>query len=201
MYLPPHFQQNDLDQLCQIIENHGFGLLVSTVDGVPFASHIPMLLHREEIEGEAQLIVYGHVAKANPHWQHLAGNRSLLIFQGPHAYVSPTWYENGGVPTWNYTAIHLYGEATIVDDKHKLSEIIIQLSEQHERSRAEPWIPDFPDSMLNAIVGFSFLVDDIQGKYKLSQNKTKTDQQRVKQQLQSSPSPMGNEVGKLMQDT
>ncbi len=164
-----------------------------------------MFLERRDENGESKLFLYGHVAKANEHWRYWKQNhdrsqRSLAIFQGAHSYVSPTWYENGGVPTWNYAAVHLYGTLCVVDDPEELRELVIKLSDQYERNRTDPWIPDFPSEMLNAIVGFSMCVDDIQGKYKLSQNKTETDRNQVRQALERSMSENDQMMAKMMRD-
>ncbi len=201
MYLPKHFKQADLNQIDRIIEQNGFGLLVSTVNGEPFASHIPMLLDRVEDQGRTRMMLYGHVARANEHWKHWQGQRSVAIFQGPHSYVSPTWYADGGVPTWNYAAVHLYGNLSVMDDPEALSELVIRLSDQYERNRNDPWVPDFPLEMLNAIVGFSMSVDEIQGKYKLSQNKSETDRRRVQDALGRSPSNVDQAVARMMSES
>ena len=175
MYLPEEFENKDNEALFETIRHHGFGLLISEIEGQPFASHVPMLLHVEGDKRSEECFLYGHVARANDHWRHMDGRRSLAIFQGPHAYVSPTWYEKGGVPTWNYSVVHVYGELSVVDDRSQLSDIVIRLSDQYESGRNNPWIPDFPDSMLNGIVGFSLKADEIQFKQKLSQNKSMAD--------------------------
>ena len=199
MYLPDQFQLCDHDLSMQVIENNGFGLLVSTVNHAPFASHIPMIVEEQGEDEDRQLILYGHVARANEHWQHFKGARALAIFQGPHAYVSPTWYENGGVPTWNYVAVHAYGHLSIIDDREQLKSVVINLSDQYENGRENPWVPDFPDSLLNGIVGFALHIDELQCKAKLSQHRSEGDRERVKNSLFESESIGDQKVARLME--
>src|SRR5438477_3101686 len=118
MYVPPHFAESDPAALHAFVERHSFGLLVSQVGGVPFATHLPLLLDRAA--GPHGTLV-GHVARANPHWRHLAGQTTLAVFAGPHAYISPSWYQaENMVPTWNYTAVHATGPVEVVEDKAAL---------------------------------------------------------------------------------
>src|SRR6266480_1405054 len=122
MYIPAAFAEHDLNRLHDFIEQNSFGLLVSQVDGLPFASHLPFLLDRTA--GPHGTLV-GHMARANPHWRELAGQTALAVFSGPHAYVSPTWYEaENVVPTWNYVAVHASGRAAVVEDPSALLDIV-----------------------------------------------------------------------------
>ena len=120
MYIPAAFQQTDKTKLHDFIEANSFGLLVSTHGGEPFATHLPFLLERDA--GPHGCLV-GHVARANPQWHGLDGQTVLAVFSGPHAYVSPTWYEaENVVPTWNYVAVHAYGPCRLVEDPDRLTE-------------------------------------------------------------------------------
>jgi transcriptional regulator len=193
MYLPDTFNVRDLAATVQLVRDYGFGTLVTSVDDTPYATHIPFLLDSEE-----PLVLCGHVARANPHWRHFSGRRSLAVFQGPHSYVSPAWYEQGGVPTWNYTAVHLYGHIEIVSDHAALARIVDELSDQYERDRDEPWIPDYGEGMLDAIVGFTFRVDEVQAKFKLSQNRSDTDRSRVEAELAACEDPQARATAAMM---
>src|SRR3954452_8558287 len=171
MYVPPHFAEHDLGKLHDFIEAHGFGLLVTQADGLPFASHLPFLLDRTA--GPHGTLV-GHVARANPQWREAAGQTALAVFSGPHAYVSPTWYEaEQVVPTWNYAAVHAYGRVEVVEDKGALLEIVQKSVRVYERAMPRPWSFD-PASpfvgLLAQIVGFRIEVERIEGKWKLNQN-------------------------------
>lgn len=149
MYLPAAFRQDDRDELHRQMRATPFALLISAgADGV-LASHLPLLL--EPDEGEFGTL-YGHFAKANPHWRELPdGCEALAVFSGPDAYISPSWYpakaEHGKVvPTWNYIAVHARGPVRLIDGRDSLLQIVSRLSDQHEASRQQPWaVSDAPD--------------------------------------------------------
>jgi transcriptional regulator len=172
MYVPPHFAVSDPAQLHDLIERYSFGLLVSQVGGVPFASHLPFLLDRT---AGPHGILLGHVARANPHWRELAGQKALAVFSGPHAYVSPTWYEaENVVPTWNYVAVHAYGRAAVVDDHAALLDIVQRTLAVYEAALPRPWTLDgssaYIGRQLGSIVGFRIEIERLEGKWKLNQN-------------------------------
>jgi transcriptional regulator len=172
MYVPPHFAESDPATLHAFIERYSFGLLVSQNGGEPFATHLPLLLDRD---GGPHGTLVGHMARANPHWRELVGQTALAIFSGPHAYVSPTWYEaENTVPTWNYVAVHAYGAVELVEDRDALLEIVRQSVSVYEAAMPRPWAPDgssaVVDRLLGQIVGFRLGIDRLEGKWKLSQN-------------------------------
>ncbi len=172
MYVPSHFAESDPATLHAFIERHSFGLLVSMVDGVPFATHLPLLLDRTAGPHGALL---GHVARANPQWWELAEQTALAVFSGPHAYVSPSWYEADlVVPTWNYTAVHAYGRPELVEGRDALLAIVRRSVAVYEAALPHPWALDttgpFVDRMLAQIVGFRIEISKIEGKWKLNQN-------------------------------
>src|SRR5207248_822568 len=167
MYVPPHFAESDPATLHAFIERHSFGLLVSQVNGVPFATHIPLLLDRTAGPHGTLL---GHVARANPQWREIAGQTALAVFSGPHAYVSPTWYEaEHMVPTWNYVAVHAYGRAQPVEDRDAVLEIVRRSVVVYEAAMPRPWALDpsstFVDRLLSQIVGFRIEIEQIEGKW------------------------------------
>lgn len=172
MYVPSAFAVADPDTLFAFIERHSFALLVSPVGGVPFASHLPFLLDRTA--GPHGTLI-GHMARANPHWKELGHSTALVVFSGPHAYVSPTWYEaENTVPTWNYTAVHAYGRATIVEDPDVLLEIVRRMVAVYEAGMPQPWEFDttgpIVGRLLGQIVGFRIEIERLEGKWKLNQN-------------------------------
>ena len=174
MYIPKHFLENDAEALAAFIDEHAFGTLVTTAGARPFATHIPFLYERD---GGT---LHGHVARANPQWTHVAeAAEVLVVFQGPHGYVSPTWYEDAGVPTWNYTAVHVYGAARVVDDLAAKERHVKQLAARYERGNAKPWVPDFDAKRLQGIVGIDIRIGEVQGKFKLSQNRSAADRAGV----------------------
>ena len=172
MYVPSHFAVSDTAQLHDLIERYSFGLLVSQVGGVPFASHLPFLLDRT---AGPHGTLFGHVARANPHWRELAGQTALAVFSGPHAYVSPTWYEaENVVPTWNYVALHAYGRAAVIEDRAAVLDIVQRSVAVYESTMPRPWTFDgtsaYAGRQLGAIVGFRIEIERLEGKWKLNQN-------------------------------
>ncbi|MCY1413800.1 Protease synthase and sporulation protein PAI 2 [compost metagenome] len=194
MYLPSAFRQDDPAEMLRLIAETRLATLVTSGERGLQASHLPLLL--EPGEGEHGTL-YGHLARANPQWRELAaGAEALLIFQGPDAYVSPAFYpakaEHGKVvPTWNYIAVHAYGQAEVIEDAPRLLDIVSRLTRQHEGEREQPWaVSDAPaeyiEGMLRAIVGFRLPIERLEGKWKLSQNRSQADLQGVRQGLADS---------------
>ena len=197
MYLPSAFRQDDLAELHAQLQASPFALLTSAGAAGVQASHLPLLLAPDE--GEFGTL-YGHFARANPHWRDLQGGaEALAVFSGPDAYISPGWYpakaEHGKVvPTWNYIAVHARGPVELIEEPERLLQIVSRLSDQHESGRERPWaVSDAPreyiDSMLRAIVGFALPIRRLEGKWKLGQNRSAADQAGVRDGLASSPSP------------
>ena len=177
-YIPRHFRVDDRETLERFVGAHAFGTLVSTGPDGLCVSHIPFLPERA---ADGSLRLLGHVARANAHWQHLeAAGEVLAIFEGPHAYVSPTWYANHpSVPTWNYAVVHARGTARLLPAAD-LARLLDRLSRSYEDGRPAPWrmetLPaDFASKLLEAIVGFEIAVDRLEGKFKLSQNRRRED--------------------------
>lgn len=209
MYCPAAFRQDDLPSLHAQI--HASGLAIVTSSGAQGlqASHLPLLL--EPGEGEFGTL-YGHFARANPHWRDLAaGAEALVVFSGADAYVHPGWYpakaEHGKVvPTWNYIAVHAWGQAEVFDEPERLLELVSRLSERHEQGRPQPWAVsdaprDYIDSMLRAIVGFALPIRRLEGKWKLSQNRSSNDQAGVHTGLATSNNPRDHELAARMNHT
>jgi transcriptional regulator len=182
MYIPKHFEQTDERTLWELVDEHAFGTLLSVVAGEPFASHVPFLADR------AAGVLHCHVARANPHWQHLASSPHVLaIFAGPHGYVSPTWYsELGGVPTWNYAVVHAHGTAAIIDEQEHKRRHVEALAAKFERRRAAPWVPSYDTRRLAGVVGIEIKVGRLEGKFKLSQHRPAAESARVIAQLAAS---------------
>ena len=201
MYLPKSFEVTASDKLADVMRRFSFATLITTADDVPFATHLPVL-HRPQ-PGTAGVLV-GHVARANPQWQHFAeSTESLAIFSGPHAYVSPTWYATElAVPTWNYIAVHVYGVPRIIDDESWMVALLDEMVERYEANRPQPWpnqLPeDFRHNLLKSIVGFEMPISRIEGKFKLSQNRPEQDQFNVVRELSNSANPEARAVADWM---
>ena len=196
MYIPKYFKESDQACIIKLVNEYAFATLVTVDEDCPCASHLPLML-----ENEDRLTIVGHMAKANEQWQHFqSDDEVLVIFQGPHAYISPSNYGSDGVPTWNYASVHMYGVAKLIQDKDRLRAIIESLSHKYEKSQALPWVPDYPNGMLNAIVGFEIEVSRIEAKYKLSQNRSDADRQNIIINLSASSDSSERAIAKLMQE-
>ncbi len=202
MYIPKSFAETDLPTLHQFMQAHNFAALVTQSEGHLVASHIPFML---DAERGAYGTLVAHLARANDQWKHLEQGEALVIFQGPHAYISPSWYtSHPSVPTWNYTAVHAYGTARILEGHDIVRPMLEALVQQHEAQRDPAWVMDLPadymDTMMKAIVAFELPIDRLEGKYKLSQNRSETDQQQVIEQLNQSRYAEEAATAQLMRD-
>ena len=165
MYIPPHFRVDDPETLAAFMLANSFGSLVTVINGEPFATHLPLLY-----QPETNTLI-GHLAKANPQCEHLASTESVLaIFTGPHGYISPRWYTHApAVPTWNYTAVHVYGKPKLIMEPEALAKILLTL-EAHYEPEPIPYDKAFFAPKLKGIVGVEIVISRLEGKFKLSQN-------------------------------
>jgi transcriptional regulator len=185
MHIPTAFRMDDPHKLAAFIQRHSFATLI-TYDGAPFASHLPMLFHAAD--GTRGTLI-SHMARGNPQWQHFAASQEVLaVFQGPHGYVSPSWYETTpAVPTWNYTVVHAYGVPAIISDHDRVVALLEETVRTYEAALAQPWpgeLPeDFRDKLIHGIVAFEIPITRLEGKFKLSQNRPAADIEGVCQAL------------------
>jgi transcriptional regulator len=201
VYIPEFNRVEDRAVALAFMQANPFALLISTADGVPFATHIPVLAR--EVDGRLQL--RGHVAKANPHWKFLNQEQeSLVNFLGPHAYISPSLYEiHESVPTWNYAAVHVYGKGTVFADPEQLNQFLHELIAEFDASYAAQWpalSEQYRVRMVQHIVGFEINATRVETKFKLSQNRTKTEQENIIKSLESSSDSAAAAVAALMKD-
>jgi transcriptional regulator len=174
MYSPAVFKVEDRETLIAFMRHHSFATIITHDAGIPHATQMPVLF-REVGDGPGTLV--SHLARANPQWRHFeTGGEVLVLFTGPHAYVSPAWYTTiPAVPTWNYTAVHVYGKARLITDHDAFAAMLHELIEFHEADSPKRWdgeMPDeFRDGLMKAIVGFEIEITRIEGKFKLSQNR------------------------------
>ena len=199
MYIPAAFRESDTARLHEFMQQHGFALV--TTDGAQglVASHLPLLL--DPSRGPLGTLI-GHFAKANEQARDF-GCEALVVFSGPHAYISPTWYETPNtVPTWNYVAVHAYGILKPVADRTALAGILEALVHQYEAPRPEPWVFDagteFHQKLLDAIVGFEIEITRLEGKWKLNQNHPPERRRRVIDALNSLGGDDRLEIARLM---
>ncbi|MEG4066487.1 FMN-binding negative transcriptional regulator [Microcoleus sp. Pol11C2] len=198
MYRPTAFQEDNIDKLVAFMRANSFATLVSSVEAVPCASHIPLVI---AMQGEV-VKLSGHLSKQNPQWQAFGSAESLAIFTGPHAYISPTQYEkHESVPTWNYIAVHAYGAPKIImlnDSPKAMNKMINQMIDAYEVDYQSHWdglSNQFREGMMDGIVGFEMTVTRLEGKYKLSQNRTQVDRETVSNTLLQSLDPAARAVG------
>lgn len=202
MYIPKSFAEEDLKTLHAFMRANNFATLVSQHEGQMVASHIPFMLDSQP--GEYGLLT-AHLARANSQWKQFAGGQeALVIFQGTHAYISPSWYGvHPSVPTWNYTAVHAYGVPQIIEDHNRLYGMLEALVHNHEDGRNPAWemrLPeDYLDKMMQSIVGFEIEITRLEGKYKLNQNRSEADQQSVINHLKQSEHALDVTTGELME--
>jgi transcriptional regulator len=201
VYIPKLFRETDQVALHDLMRAYSFATLISQHDGAPYASHLPMLL---QADAGPQGTLVGHMARANPQWRDFDPSQEVLtIFQGPHAYVSPSWYETElSVPTWNYAVVHAYGTPRVIEDSAALYDILKAVVQMYEAPFEQPWpfaLPeDYVDKMMRAIVGFSISITRLEGKYKLSQNRPPEDQQRVVEALHRQGDELSTDTAALM---
>lgn len=199
MYIPASFRESRIEILHDFVRAHPFGLLVSAGAGGLQATPLPF--HLDADGGNGTLRV--HLARANPHWQALAGaEECLVVFQGEHGYVTPSWYASKAatgkaVPTWNYVAVHAWGRPTVVEDAAWLRRQIGDLTLGQEVRRAAPWAvadapEDYLDAQMKAIVGIEIPIARIEGKWKLSQNRDAADRRGVIAGLRDANDPHSN---------
>jgi transcriptional regulator len=191
MYVPPLFKEDHTDVLLDAIRASGLATLVTLAEDGLIASHVPLLLDPEPAPYGT---LVGHLARPNPQARGAIGD-ALAIFQGPDAYITPSWYatkrETGKVvPTWNYVAIHAAGPISFFDDPDRLLDVVARLTEKHESTRAAPWAvsdapADFLQGMLRGIIGFAIPITRLEGKWKMSQNRPAEDRAGVVAGLQA----------------
>ncbi len=203
MYIPSAFQEADRDKLIEFIETHSFGVLVSSGQQPLFATHLPFLV--EPHSGPRGCLV-GHIAKANPHWRQLAEQPALVIFSGPHAYISPSWYHSDNVvPTWNYLAVHAHGKCALVEDRPGISRILQATVEKYERSMPAPWTvasdTPFFERLAEMVVGIRIDIERLEGKWKLGQNHPPAMRENVARMLAGQGSDDSRAIARLMAET
>lgn len=199
MYIPSHFKIKDDELMYTIIEQNGFAILISQHDNRSIATHLPLTLDRNH------KCLYGHVARPNPQWRDLEQHEVMVIFQGPHSYISPSWYETGdSVPTWNYVAVHVYGQAELIDDDHEVMSSMQSLIAKYEEPGSLYELGSVDSAYLaglsKGIQGFKIHITDMEGKAKLSQNHPAQRQELVIQRLEALNRENERNIAALMKE-
>ena len=187
MYSPPYNHPNDRIELVEFMRANDFPVLVTGTGGVLHASHLPVTVH----DDGKQLVIDMHMAKNNPQWKEFFDDEVLVIFSGPHAYISPRWYEEQErVPTWNYASVHAYGTVTIKSepkDKHQSQRRLIESLDPQWLPKFDALRHEYVERMLDGIVNFSIAVTRIEARWKLSQNRGRREMELIAAQLDKSP--------------
>jgi transcriptional regulator len=186
MYSPPYNRVEDRKEVVAFMQANSFALLVTATGGAPMASHLPVVV----ADSEAGIVIHSHMAKNNPQWQEFFDDEVLVVFAGPHAYVSPRWYEEKErVPTWNYAAVHAYGKVTVTRDralKHAAQRGLVAQLDPQWLPKFDALRPEYVENMLNGIVTFDIAVTRLETRWKLSQNRGRREQELIAAELEKS---------------
>ena len=198
MYTPSFNTFTDGQEIVAFMRRYSFATIVTQVDGLPVATHLPFLVKEEK----DKIILQAHFAKANPQWKEIEGNTSLIIFTEPHAYISPSNYEKvENVPTWNYIAVHAYGKAHILEGVEQKTELLKHTINAFESAYLQQW-EELPEQyrlkMMNGIVAFEIDVADLQAKKKLSQNRSELERENIILTLSQSTDTNEREIAAYM---
>lgn len=199
MYVPKYYKVSDLEEIKEFIQHNSFATIVSIRIGKPIAAHIPVLL--KKIEDDYYLT--GHLAYGNPLWKTFEEVQDILvIFNGPHAYISSSWYEHENVPTWNYQAVHVYGKASLIEGMD-LEQDLTSLLEKYESFRENPVLwdklsPELLQQEMKGIKGFKIKVEEVQAAYKLSQNRNASDYANIIKELYKEENPHADALAEAM---
>ncbi len=198
MYISRLYREDDRARILEFLRQNEFATLVTHDGEKPTASHLLM----EVVATDDDWFVNGHMSKANPLWKTFGRNPEVLvIFQGPHTYISPTWYNHVNVPTWNYQAVHLYGNPRIVsgEEYYAMLSRLIQRHESGTSYRMESLPQDFVEKQMNGTVGFQVKVTRIEANYKLSQNRDDEDYHNIISHLNEREDEMSHAVAEAME--
>ena len=198
MYIPSFNKFEALQQVIAFMQRYIFATIVTVKDGIPVATHLPFIIKQQD----DKIIVSSHFAKANPQSSGIADMNALVIFTEPHAYISPKNYEKDtNVPTWNYLAVHAYGKCTLLDGEEQKSALLKEMVQYYEKDYLKQWdsLPkEYKHRMMNGIVAFEILVDDLQAKKKLSQNRSEKERGNIINQLSQAENSNEKDIADYM---
>ena len=197
MYIPEHFAMKEGTAAYHVMQENSFATLFSVHDGMPFATHLPLLLNKEKT------CLYGHFARSNPQWKDIQNQTVLAVFHGPHCYISPSWYETSkAVPTWNYVTVHVYGKVERIRDEHELMSSLHDMVLKYEAADSSYRLQDVDAEYLmgmnKGVQGFKIKIEKMEGKAKVSQNQPVHRQKLIIKQLEQIPFPNEQQIASLM---
>ena len=197
MYAPPYNRIEDLREVADFMRANSFALVVTGTGGTLHASHLPVMVH----ERGGKLSIHSHMAKNNPQWQEFFDDEILVVFSGPHAYVSPRWYdEQERVPTWNYAAVHAYGMVKLNADrqaKHGAQRELVAAMDPQWLPKFDALRPEYVEQMLDGIVTFDVAVTRLETRWKLSQNRGRREMELIAAELDKSGDSVERALGAL----
>ncbi len=198
MYSPKLYREEDRQKILEFIRQNEFATLVLFDGEKPVASHLLL----EVVEDGERVNIYGHMSRANPLWKLFESDREVLaIFQGPHTYISATWYDHVNVPTWNYISVHAYGRPSLVTDHDEMYALLSRLVERHEANsayRMDTLPQDFVEKEMKGIAAFKIEVTRLEAVFKLSQNRNDTDYQNIIIELEKRKDELSTQVAQAM---
>ena len=187
MYIPRQYEWKNQQDIKSFINEHPFAIVINQVDGKPWATHTPI------ISTEKEDVLFGHISKANPQWRTLQDQEIMVIFNGPHSYISSSWYDHESVPTWNYLAVHIYGKIKIVEGenlKNHMSNFMAHFeSSQPKGQKMEDLSPSYIEREIKGIVGFEIQVKEVQAVEKMSQGKNEKNKKVIAEELDKNNHP------------
>ncbi len=200
MYIPKYYKNENMDSVREFINKNGFAILISQVAGKPWATHIPLILDKDVNDKD---VLFGHISRSNSQWKDFGKNEEILVvFSGPHAYVSASWYDHENVPTWNYIAVHVYGKIHIIEGD-RLKNLLSRLVDKYESNMQRPVKMDkmskeFVEREIKGIVGFEIEITEIQAAMKLSQNRDDKNYERIISELEKNGDINSSEIARIM---
>lgn len=197
MYIPKYFNINEEEVMFDYIEKYSFATMFSLHQGLPYVTHLPFILDKDN------RALYGHLARLNGQWKDALNQQILVVFQGPHCYISPSWYgTKNAVPTWNYVAVHVYGEMEIMEDSDDLQDLLDKMVTKYEQRDSSYQLhnldTEYLEGMSRGIVGIKINICKIEGKAKLSQNQPIERQKLIIAQLESNAAEDDRKIAELM---
>ncbi|MCP2034496.1 transcriptional regulator [Planomicrobium sp. HSC-17F08] len=200
MFIPKQFKVSDFEEIREFVQQNSFGTLVTTRKGRPIATHLPLQMIKEDED----YFITGHMAYGNPQWRTFEANDEVLVmFQGPHAYISSSWYEHENVPTWNYQSVHVYGAAQLLSEE-ELKQDLTKLLLKYEEHRENPVLwdklsHDLLEKEVKGIVGFKIKIEEVQAANKLSQNRDVQDYENIVAKLREEKDPNSHQLAEVME--
>lgn len=199
MYIPDLYKNEDKDSIIKFLKENAFGLLINQTNGKLWATHIPLEL---EINKDGQEVLMGHISKENPQWTAFESDDHVLaVFTGPHAYISSSWYDHENVPTWNYSAVHIYGKIKIIEGEAVIDSLTKLVDKYEQNSKCPVHVAELSKKTMiqtRGIVAFEIKIEEIQAKNKMSQNRDDKNYANIISELEKTENPQSMAVAKEM---